>query len=128
MAVPVDRLTPQIHLKAVRSKEIPMQQFKEHLGLALPASPRSWEQGKLLPSNLLVLAAPLCLPLLGCSSRHGVCLAACRFLKSPGSWDIYPGQLGSSLLLWHMLSLLQWLHPDTCGRAHTSARIQSFEP
>lgn len=58
VAVPVVLLTPQIHLKAVRSKKIPMQQFKERLGLALPASPRSWEPGKLLPSNLSLPSSP----------------------------------------------------------------------
>lgn len=75
MAVPVLLLTPQIHLKAVRSKEIPMQQFKKRLGpacqpsflgageaapfqyndavsAALPSSPGTQQQARGVPACL----------------------------------------------------------------------------
>jgi len=42
VAPSVVQLTPKIHLKAVVSKEIPMELCEELAGLSLPASPPSW--------------------------------------------------------------------------------------
>lgn len=104
MALSVLQLAPKIHSKAAVSKEIPTQLLEELAGFMLPASPPAWEQGKLLPANVLVLAAPPSCAVttflfLGQTSQHSVGWSLCRRLRTAGSWAIYPG-VASLGVLW----------------------------
>lgn len=102
---------PKFTLLTVMCKEMPKQLFEELAGLALPASPPAWEQGKLLPCNLLILAALLCLrcdsfPLPRTDSKHGLCLSVA--VLKPQEAETSALEILSSLA--HVVLAL-WLYP-----------------